>query len=160
MATKDISANRVDVKKNLDVLFALELKIAKVTPTLLQIETRDRFLHFLTGEPHSTTWLWKEPSGRNAGYMTLIDKPDEELLEVLAIRVDPGLQGLGYGRKMMGFSERLAAELGRKKVMLATSPENTKALGFYKRLGYRIIKKAENYYGDGTPRYLLEKELP
>lgn len=81
MSTKSIiRANKVDVKQHLDMLFALESKIVTATPTLLQlqIESKDRFFKFLTEEPNSTTWLWKDQGGKPVGYLTLVDKPHEE----------------------------------------------------------------------------------
>ena len=60
---------------------------------------------------------------------------------------------------MMEFTEKRAAKLGRKKVTLVTNTKNTKAIGFYKHLGYRNIKRIENYFGDGEARYLFEKRL-
>ena len=42
---------------------------------------------------------------------------------------------------------------------LVTSPENTNALQFYTAPGYVITKEVADYYGDGTSRFVLEKEL-
>jgi ribosomal protein S18 acetylase RimI-like enzyme len=42
---------------------------------------------------------------------------------------------------------------------LVTNKKNVNAIGFYKRLGYKIIKEMPNYYGDGETRYLCEKPL-
>lgn len=159
MAVKSLKPVEVDVKQNLDALFAFEQKIAKETPALLQVATKEKFLQFLTGEENSSTWLCKDDKGKFVAYVTLIDKPREQEIEVLAIRVDPQLQRSGYGREMMKFAEMKAKEMGRKKVMLASSPKNLKAIAFYKSIGYQIIKEVGNYYGDGTSRYILEKSL-
>ncbi len=155
----EIHAEDVDVRQALTELFEIELRVAGETPALVQIKDKEKFFEFLAGQPNSSTWIWKDESGKPVGYLTLVDKPEESELEVLAIRVDKGMRSSGYGKRMMEFAEKRAEELGRRAVMLATHPDNAKALGFYKRLGYSIVRRAENYYGDGTPRYILEKSL-
>jgi ribosomal protein S18 acetylase RimI-like enzyme len=159
MPTKSLQTSRIDVRKSIDLLFALELKIANATPALLQLKTKEKLLGFLTDEPNSSTWLWKDQSGKIVGYLTLIDKPEEEAMEVLAIRVDPEFHGTGYGKQMMEFTEKMAVELGRKKVALVTNTKNLRAIGFYKGLGYEVVEEIENYFGDGEARYLFEKNL-
>jgi ribosomal protein S18 acetylase RimI-like enzyme len=42
---------------------------------------------------------------------------------------------------------------------LVTNVKNLPAVHFYKRIGYKIVKEAENYYGDGETRYILEKKI-
>ncbi len=71
----------------------------------------------------------------------------------------PGHQNSGYGKQMMDFAERRAEELGLRKVTLVTNTKNTRAIGFYESIGYKIIKEMANYFGDGENRYLLEKEM-
>ena len=74
--------------------------------------------------------------------------------------VDPTLQGKGIGKQMMKFAEKIAVGLGRKRIELATSKKNLQAISFYKKIGYRIVKEVENYYGEGEIRYMCEKTLP
>ena len=57
----------------------------------------------------------------------------------------------------MDFTEQLARKVGRRKVKLVTNVKNTPAVEFYKKTGYKIVKEAKNYYGDGETRYIIEK---
>ncbi|MCW6159827.1 MAG: GNAT family N-acetyltransferase [Candidatus Micrarchaeales archaeon] len=141
------------------MLFLIEREIAKATPTLLQLGTKEKLLEFLTSEPESHTWLWTNKNGANVGYLTLIDKEEHGELEVLAIRILPGHQKSGYGKEMMAFAEKIAKKKGRAKVTLVTNIKNTIAIGFYKGLGYKVVKEIANYFGDGENRYLLVKEI-
>ncbi len=115
-----LTASKIEVKANLDTLFLIEHEIAKATPTLLQLGTKEKLLEFLTSEPRSYTWLWTDKNGVNVGYLTLIDKEEHGELEVLAIRVLPGHQNSGCGKEMMAFAEKIAKKNGRAKVTLVT----------------------------------------
>ncbi len=159
MTFKDFRATKIDVRIDLDRLFALDSKVAKASPTLLPLETKQELLKFLTVDHKTETWVWRDSEGRFIGYLSVIDKPTEQFMEVLNIGVDPEFQGKGLGKEMMAFAERTAAKLGRKKVTLVTNVKNKQAIGFYNALGYRITDKKPNYYGDGKTRYLFEKVL-
>ncbi len=78
MNTGRLKGSKVDVESNLDALFAMEHEIARATPSLLQLGTKEKLFEFLTGEHGSGTWLWADQKGVNVGYLTLIDKPKEE----------------------------------------------------------------------------------
>lgn len=124
----------------------------------MPLETKEKLLDFLTKE-HSETWVWKDADERFVGYISIIDMPKENIIEILNLGVDPKLQGKGIGRQMMRFAEKNAAELGREKVILVTNVKNLQAVGFYKKSGYKIVKEVPNYYSDGETRYIFEKTL-
>lgn len=160
ITTKSLKASKVDVKENLDILFALDTKVAKAGSHLFVLETKEKFLDFLTKEHKSETWIWKDYShGNLIGYLSLVDKPSEDAMEVLSIAIDPEFQNKGYGKQMMTFAEELAVKNRRNKIMLVTNTKNLPAISFYKGLGYNIVKEMPNYYGDGETRYLFEKIL-
>ena len=159
MDARDLKVSKINVKENLDALFALDVKVAKARPALLPLETKKALLAFLTKDHDSETWLWRASDASPVAYVSLIDKPKEGVMEVLRICVDPAFQSKGIGRLMMGFAEKLAAKLGRKRMELVTNKKNLEAIGFYKRMGYGIVKEMKNYYGDGETRYLCEKTV-
>jgi ribosomal protein S18 acetylase RimI-like enzyme len=71
----------------------------------------------------------------------------------LAISVLPGWRGQGIGREMMLFLFDLLLKCGYRQTSLSVQKEN-RAVGFYERLGYRIIKYSAEH-GD----YLMVKNL-
>lgn len=159
MEVGDLKISKIDVKKELEALYMFDAKVAKANPTLLARDGEEWLLSFLTKEHNSETWAWKTESGSLVGYISLIDKPKENALEVLRICVDPLKWRRKLGTKMMVFAEKMALKLGRKKVDLATNKANAQSIAFYKKLGYRIAKEVENYYGEGEVRYIFEKVL-
>lgn len=150
---------KVDVKENLDSLFALDVKIAESSTSVLPLGTKEELLDFLTSKHKSETWEWKDSQGTLVGYISIVDKPEEGAMEVLNLGVDPDFRRKGYAKQMMEFAEELAIENGRKKVTLVTNIKNLPAIDFYKSVGYSVIKEIPNYYGDGETRDLFEKIL-
>lgn len=159
MEKNHLSISKIDVEKHLDELFALDVKVADATPSLLPLENKEKFLEFLIKEHKSDTYILEDKAGAYIGYLSVIDKPKENAMEILNLGVDPDLQGNGYGKHMMEFAEKLAKDLGRRKTTLVTNTKNTQAIDFYKGIGYNIVKEIEDYYGDGETRYLFEKTL-
>ena len=99
-----------------------------------------------------------DDQGHIVGYLSVLDF-DADSMEVLNLGTDPDFQGKGHGRAMMDFAEKLAKEKGKNNIRLVTNVKNTEAIGFYKAIGYTIVKEAENYYGDGENRYIFEKNI-
>ncbi len=64
---------------------------------------------------------------------------------IMNISVDPELQGLGVGRKMMDH----LIEIGRKKaetMFLEVRPSNKSAIALYKKLGFNEVGVRKDYY--------------
>jgi len=96
--------------------------------------------------------------------------PDEELLALhyrpermiwpgqqeypahLHIDLLPPFQGVGYGRALMETFYAAAAGAGAVGVHVTVMTANTRALGFYRRLGFRPLEVAEP--GETTVTYL------
>lgn len=159
MEMGSLKVSKSEVKKEIGPLHVFDARVAKANPALLPRDSEESLLAFLTKEHHSETWTWKTESGTIVGYISLIDKPKENAMEVLRICVDPPKWRKKVGTEMMTFAEQSALKLGRKKVDLATNKTNGQAISFYKSLGYHIAKEVENYYGEGEVRYIFEKQL-
>ena len=61
----------------------------------------------------------------------------------LHIDLLPPFQGAGYGRAMMETFYATAAQAGAAGVHVTVAKANTRALGFYHRLGFRPLEIAE-----------------
>ena len=83
-----------------------------------------------------------------AAFMGLSD----ELIEMLFVHPDE--QGKGYGRRLLEYATR------RKQInKVDVNEQNDKALGFYLRMGFRIIGRDETD-GMGKPYPILHLQLP
>jgi ribosomal-protein-alanine N-acetyltransferase len=119
--------------------------------------TSEEFIQVLNKGGEPKTYIYLDDNDNQVGYLALSALDDSDAIEVRSIAVEREYRHNGFGKKMMFEAERIASQAGRNKLTLVTSPENTRALDFYKGLGYVVTNKIENYYGDGTPRYVLEK---
>lgn len=72
------------------------------------------------------------------------------------IAVDPGAQGLGYGRKLLEFAERSALDAGYSSIRLYTHETMTKNIAMYSRIGFLETHRAEQ---NGLRRIHMEKAL-
>jgi len=140
-------------------LYAIEAQVVATTPNVLDTGTPQEFLMFLNHGGVPTAYIEYDQSGKPVGYLALNALNGSDAMEVRSLAVKPEYQHRGFGKTMMAEAERIAHQAGRKKITLATSPENTGAVQFYQGLGYTITKRVENYYGDRTPRYVLEKPI-
>ncbi len=76
-----------------------------------------------------------EADGAVAAVLVLI--PEDEVLLIENIAVDPALQARGLGRHLMAFAEAQARRRGFAALRLYTNEKMTENLAFYIRLGYR-----------------------
>ena len=81
------------------------------------------------------------------------ETPEEGQLRFMAIRED--LQGQGLGRLLLEFLETKAQELGCKFITLQA---REKAVSFYERHGYELVKKTHLLFGS-IQHYQMKKNL-
>jgi len=76
------------------------------------------------------------------------DAPWWNTYGILAIAVDPRLQGAGVGRALMGYADSAARERGVPRMVLTVSRTNERAIRFYENLGWN--RSLEKEVWDGT----------
>ena len=64
------------------------------------------------------------------------DVPDEQVMVLHTLVVDPNVKGKGYGTAFVAFYEQLARETDRPYLRIDTNARNTPARALYKKLGY------------------------
>ena len=64
------------------------------------------------------------------------DVPDEQVMVLHTLVVDPTVKGRGYGTAFVAFYEQLARETDRPYLRIDTNARNTPARALYKKLGY------------------------
>ncbi|MFQ5489917.1 MAG: GNAT family N-acetyltransferase [Phycisphaerae bacterium] len=62
---------------------------------------------------------------------------DEESMEVLTL--NSTLEGAGIGSALMLMAIEKARDLGMERVWLTTTNDNLRGMGFYQRLGFRMV---------------------
>jgi len=80
--------------------------------------------------------LFRLPTFVRLGRMTSQASADE--LSVADVAVSPAMQGLGIGRLLMERAQDRARAEGYRMLSLYVLADNSRAIGFYRRLGYRI----------------------
>jgi ribosomal protein S18 acetylase RimI-like enzyme len=84
----------------------------------------------------------------------MVVKTDNKTCRLRQMAVINKLQGKGIGKALMVFAENLARDRGFKNL---TMHARKSAVGFYERLGYRVI--GEEFQEVTISHYVMEKEL-
>lgn len=95
-----------------------------------------------------------EEAGRLLGVLVLIPEADALLIQNVAIA--PDAQGRGLGGLLLAEAERVAREIGRRRVRLHTNAAMTENIGFYARRGFVETRRATEH---GLHRVYMEKPL-
>lgn len=82
-----------------------------------------------------------EHDGAVKGVLVLIPEEDAMLLDNIAVA--PAAQGLGLGRTMLEFAERLAIDRGYRRIRLFTNEAMVENIALYSRIGYFETHRAE-----------------
>ena len=93
-------------------------------------------------------------AGEVQGVLVLIPEQDTMLLENVAVA--PAVQGLGLGRAMLEFAERVALDAGYRSIRLYTNEAMTENIAIYSRLGYSETHRSEE---SGWRRVYMTKLL-
>jgi ribosomal-protein-alanine N-acetyltransferase len=73
--------------------------------------------------------------------------------------VDPQVQRMGLGRRLMAECEHAARVAGCHRMDLEVREGNQSALTFYQRCGYRISHQRDGYYGPTESAVCLTRAL-
>ncbi|MDX1610147.1 MAG: GNAT family N-acetyltransferase [Halofilum sp. (in: g-proteobacteria)] len=83
----------------------------------------------------------------------------DEAAHLVLLGVRPDRQGRGLGRRLVGWLERCALVAGIRRVRVEARLDNPGAIAFYRRLGYREIRRFGGYYDGRLDAVQLEKPL-
>ncbi|MGA8746520.1 MAG: GNAT family N-acetyltransferase [Solirubrobacterales bacterium] len=78
---------------------------------------------------------------------------------ILALGVQPGHQGHGFGRATVEELVRRIACLGALRIRSTCSPSAHGALRFQAKLGFAVVERVDDYLGPGRDRLVLERTL-
>lgn len=84
----------------------------------------------------------------------LLTKVAPQTVKLRQMAVTSGLQGKGIGRVLLNFAENVARDKGFTKM---TMHARKNALGFYEKLGYKVV--GDEFIEVTLPHFAMEKEL-
>lgn len=111
-------------------------------------------LSALLADP-STKGFVAESGGRVAGYARLFFHGGENRLYLAALYLLPDFQGRGIGRRLVEAAERYAVERHLEEVWVGVMVLNRRAVGFYRREGFRFVRDEPFTMGKTTVRHLI-----
>ncbi len=84
----------------------------------------------------------------------MLTKIAPQTVKLRQMAVTSGLQGKGIGRVLLNFAENVARDKGYRKM---TMHARKNALGFYEKLGYKVV--GDEFIEVTLPHFAMEKEL-
>jgi ribosomal protein S18 acetylase RimI-like enzyme len=78
---------------------------------------------------------------------------------IITIDVLAGARRQGLGSRLLEAAEERLRLGGCRTIRLETAVDNTSALTFYKRHGYRVVKTIPRYYPGDLDAFALRKDL-
>ena len=94
--------------------------------------------------------LWQRAVQRNAdvGCLLLADHPSQNQVELVYMALLPQARGRGLGGQLVRESMRIAAVLGRKRIVLAVDAANRPAAAQYEAAGFREWERRSAFVQD------------
>ena len=109
-------------------------------------EGRARYLRYLRGQvdvyPDGSVLAFE--GGRCVGQLELQVPYGLAVGYVNLFYVAPAFRGRGYGRRLNGYAERYFRSWEASRVELHVASTNARAVGFYRRMGYRFVAARED----------------
>ncbi len=79
--------------------------------------------------------------------------------EVVSIAVDPRFRGQGIATAMMRHTIAALGRFGIHRCWLTVRLTNADAIHFYRRMGFRRVRRVKHYYGHGADGWRMRLEL-
>ena len=70
--------------------------------------------------------------------------------EIFELYIAPEFQGLGFGRRLFDVARKDLADHGYNSTLVWALADNERALDFYRRLGGRFVREAQERFGTET----------
>ncbi len=82
-----------------------------------------------------------------------------EKLHIVNIAVHPDYRKRGIGTKLIDFAIKITKKSHKREVYLEVRKTNTVAQKLYKKFGFHITERKENYYTDGEEGFIMRKTI-
>jgi ribosomal-protein-alanine N-acetyltransferase len=142
---------RPAVPADLEALTALE---ARFPSDRLRRESWRRFV----GARSAEVWV-ADRAGSVAGDAVVLYRRNSRRARLYSLVVSDRCGGQGIGRALLRACEQAARLRDCRELRLEVRPDNATALALYQTSGYRVIRRREEFYEDGSAALLLGKTL-
>ena len=125
------------------------------------LERDDLFVEELDGIPVGTAIINQQQVDVYAGAPWEYEAPEERVMVLHTLVIDPQAPARGLGRAFVAFYEQYAREHGCPYLRMDTNVRNVRARAFYQKLGYKEIAVVPCLFNGlkGVELVLLEKKL-
>ena len=130
-----------------DAMIALRIRVLRAP---LGLAYTDEQLAAERNHLHLALWQ----GGIVAGTLLIVRPDSAGTARLRQMAIEPGLQGSGLGRLLVGHAEQLLPGLGASAIMLAA---RASAIGFYEKLGY--VARGERFVEVTLPHQMMVKRL-
>jgi ribosomal protein S18 acetylase RimI-like enzyme len=103
--------------------------------------------------------LIAEEASHIKGYALVLYRAKASVGRIYSIAVDRGSLRMGIGSLLLQAAEQACAHRGILCVRLEVEEGNLAAISIYRRFGYRLIGRTEQYYESGAHALRFEKLL-
>jgi ribosomal protein S18 acetylase RimI-like enzyme len=153
----------LDVTNNDEIIRTAQLKDIDALEHLEQEAFGlDRFnrkqLHYLLSKARSTV-LVLEQRRMVVGAAIILWRKDSSVGRLYSMVTAPSFQGHQLGTRLLQACENIAAQCGCKVMSLEVRTDNQRAISFYERHGYKVLKSLPGFYADGTSGFRMLKNL-
>jgi len=92
-------------------------------------------------------------------YLIIQIRKNSRKYRIYSLAIAPETRGTGIGEKLLEYAELLARKNNIQKITLEVSEKNVAAINLYKKKGFQIEKTRAGYYADGSPAWVMVKEV-
>ena len=118
---------------------------------------KSNFKHFLT-KAKADVWLAEE-KGQALGDAVVLYRQAAPSARLYSIVVSPKARGKGIGSKLLAHCEKAATFRRCAALRLEVREDNDAAISLYRKGGYDLIGKVDDYYEDGGTALKMQKQL-
>ena len=143
---------REAVPEDLDTLVAIEERVFATDRM-----SRRSFRRFLLSPTDAL--VVAERDGRVVGYALILFRAGTALARLYSIAVLPEAGRSGVGDSLLAASEEAALARGSVYLRLEVREDNARAIRLYRKRGYRLFGRLEDYYEDHADALRFERRL-
>ena len=119
--------------------------------------SRARFRHLLQ-HGHAVVWVG-ESNGLLVGNAVVLYRRGTSIARLYSLVVHPDFQRRGIARVLLAAAESAAGGKGCRELRMEVRPDNTLAIGFYRKAGYAMTGRVGKFYEDGMDALKMHKHL-